>query len=144
MTQTGVVTDVYANPPMSVSGHVIRAMIFDRLKERKIEIDRERRHTINLALAPIEAKLSPSPKMVTLSAADRTRILKRNEADLEAVKAWLAPEDQARFVEDFRQGLAGPHPESNLNAPAELGKDDLLALIRGVMADPTLRDLLTA
>ena len=143
VTQNGVVTDVYANAPMSVSGHVIRAMIFDRLKERKIEIDRDRRHTLNLALAPIEAKLSPSPKIVTLSADDRTRILRRNEADLEAVKAWLAPEDQVRLDEDFQQGLAGPHPEANLNALAELGKDDLLALLRGFMADPTLRDLLT-
>ena len=143
VTQNGVVTDVYANAPMSVSGHVIRAMIFDRLKERNVEIDRARRHTINLALAPIDAKLSPTPKLVTLSAADRTRILKRNEADLEAVKAWLSPDDQARLDEDFRQGLAGPHPEPNLNALAELSKDDLAVLIRGIMADPTLRDLLS-
>lgn len=141
-TRPGVITEVYANAPMSVTGHVIRSMIFDRLKARGIEIDRALRHEINLALAPIEAKLSPSPRVVTLSPADRVRILERNREDLEAIKPWLAPEDRAALDEDFRQGLEGPHPEPNLDAPATLGKDDLAALYRGLIAAPILHDLL--
>lgn len=138
----GVVTDVYANPPMSVSGHVVRAMIYDRVKAHNMTIDRALRHSLNMALAPIEAGLSPSPKMVTLGTADRTRILELNRPDVEAIREWLSPEDQAALDEDFRQGLMGPHPEPNLNAPAALGKDDLAVLIRGMMAEPTLRGLL--
>jgi hypothetical protein len=129
---------------MSVSGHVIRGMIFDRLRARNVEINRALRHEVNLALAPIEAGLSPSPRVVTLGAADRARILRHNEADLEALKAWLSPEDQAALDKDLRQGLAGPHPEPNLNAPAALGKDDLAVLFRGLFASPTWRRLLTA
>lgn len=139
-TRPGVVTEVYANAPMSVTGYVIRGMIFDRLKARNIEIDRALRHEINLALAPIEAKLSPSPKVVTLAPADRIRILERNREDLEAIKAWLAPEDRNALDVDFEQGLRGPHPEANLDAPASFGKDDLAALLS---AAPTLERLLT-
>ena len=142
VTRPGVVTEVYANAPMSVTGHVIRGMIFDRLKARNVEIDRALRHEINLALAPIEAKLSPSPKVVTLGPADRVRILERNREDLDAIKAWLSPGDREALDEDFRQGLAGPHPEPNLDAPASLGKDDLAALYRGLIAAPTLHGLL--
>jgi hypothetical protein len=138
----GVVTEVYANAPMAVNGHVIRGMIFDRLAARNVEIDRTLRHELNLALAPIEAKLSPSPKVVTLSAADRTRILERNREDLEAIKVWLSPEDRDMLEEDLHRGLAGPHPEPTIDSLASLGKDDLATLFRGLIASPTLFDLL--
>jgi hypothetical protein len=143
VTRPGVVTEVYANAPMAVNGHVIRGMIFDRIAERNIEIDRALRHELNLALAPIEAQLSRSPKVVTLGAADRVRILERNRADLEAIKAWLSPEDRDTLEQDYRRGIDGPHPEPNADAPASLGKDDLTALFRGIIASPTLYDLLT-
>lgn len=142
VTRPGVVTEVYANAPMAVNGHVIRGMIFDRLAERNVEIDRALRHELNLALAPIEAQLSASPKVVTLGAADRARILERNRADLEAIKAWLSPEDRETLDRDHERGLAGPHPEPNVDAPASLGKDDLTALFRGLIASPTLYGLL--
>jgi hypothetical protein len=141
-TRPGVITDVYANAPMSVTGHVIRGMIFDQLKARNIEIDRALRHEINVTLAPIEAQLSPSPKVVTLAPADRIRILERNREDLEAIKDWLSPADREALDEDFRQGLEGPHPEPNLGAPAMLSKDDLAALYRGLSSAPTLHGLL--
>jgi hypothetical protein len=137
-TRPGVVTEVYANAPMSVTGHVIRGVIFDALKARNVEIDRSLRHEINLALAPIEARLSPSPKVVTIGPADRVRIIERNRADLEAIKAWLPAGDRDALDEDVRQGLAGPHPESNLNAPAVFDKADLAALLS---AAPTLQRL---
>jgi hypothetical protein len=140
-TRPGVVTEVYANAPMSVTGHVIRGMIFDALKARNVEIDRTLRHEINLALAPIEARLSSGPKVVTLGPADRIRILERNRADLEAIKAWLPPGDRDALDEDLRLGLAGPHPEANLDAPAAFGKDDLAALLS---AAPTLQRLLAS
>jgi hypothetical protein len=140
-TRPGVVTEVYANAPMSVTGHVIRGVIFDALKARNVEIDRSLRHEINLALAPIEARLSPSPKVVTIGPADRIRILERNRADLEAIKAWLSAGDRDALDEDVRQGLAGPHPEANLDAPASFGKGDLAALLS---AAPTLQRLLAS
>ena len=142
VTRPGVITEVYANAPMAVNGHAIRGMIFDRLAARNIEVDRALRHEINLALAPIEEKLSRSPKVVTLGAGDRVRILERNRADIEALKAWLSPEDRAVLEEDFRRGLEGPHPEPNLDAPASLGKDDLAAIFRGLIASPRLYGLL--
>jgi hypothetical protein len=144
VTREGVITEVYANAPMSVSGHVIRGMIYDRLNARSVEIDRGLRHEINLALAPIEALLSPSPKVTTLGAADRTRILERNRPDLDAIRAWLSPEDQEALEEDYRQGLLGPHPDRNVDAKASLGKDDLAALCRGIIAEPTLRRILAS
>ena len=137
-TRPGVVTEVYANAPMSVTGHVIRGVIFDALKARNVEIDRALRHEINLALAPIEARLSPSPKVVTIGPADRIRIIERNRADLEAIKAWLPAEDREALEADVRQGLAGPHPEPNLDAPAVFGKVDLATLLN---AAPTLQRL---
>jgi hypothetical protein len=124
-----VATEVYANAPMSVTGYVIRGMIFDALKARNVEIDRSLRHMINLELAPIEARLSTSPKVVTIAPADRIRIIERNRADLEAIKAWLPAEDREALDEDLRQGLAGPHPEPNVDAPALFSKDDLAALL---------------
>jgi len=143
VVRPGVVTEVYANAPMAVNGHVIRGMIYDRLAEQNVEIDRALRHELNLALAPIEARLSPSPKVVTLGVADRGRILERNRPDLEALKAWLSPEDRDTLDRDHQRGLAGPHPEPNVDAPASLGKDDLAALFRGLIASPTLYGLLT-
>jgi hypothetical protein len=138
-TRPGVVTEVHANAPMSVTGHVIRGVIFDGLKARNVEIGRSLRHDINLALAPLEARLSASPKVVTIGHDDRVRILERNREDLEAIKAWLSPEDRDALDADFRQGLAGPHPEPNLDTPATFGKDDLAALLS---AAPTLQQLL--
>ena len=140
-TRPGVVTEVYANAPMSVTGHVIRGVIFDALKARNVAIDRSLRHEINLALAPIEARLSSSPKVVTIGPADRIRILERNRADLEAIKAWLPPGDRDALDKDVRQGLAGPHPEANLDDPASFGKDDLAVLLS---AAPTLQRLLSS
>ena len=49
---------------------------------------------------------------------------------------------QTRILD--RQGLAGPHPEPNLDARASLGKEDLAALCRGIIADPTLRRILAS
>ncbi|MBN9570127.1 MAG: phosphoglycerate kinase [Alphaproteobacteria bacterium] len=91
---------------MTLSGYVVRGMIFDRLRTRNVEVDRALRHDINLALAPIEDRLSRSPKVVTLGPEDRTRILEANRAELDAVKAWLTPEDCAALERDFAQGLA--------------------------------------
>jgi hypothetical protein len=144
MATPGVATEVYANAPMTVSGHVIRGMIFDRLKARNVEIDRALRHEINVALAPIEEKLSPSPKVVTLGADDRVRILNANRGELDAVKAWLSPEDRDALEAEFRSGIEGPHPERNIDAPAALGKDDIAAIYRGLNASPALRRLLEA
>ncbi len=138
-TRPEVVTEVYANAPMSVTGHVIRGMIFDALKARNIEIDRSLRHEINLVLAPIEERLSSSPKVVTIGPADRIRILERNRPDLEAIKPWLSPGDREALDEDFRRGLAGPHPEPNLDAPASFDKGDLAVLLS---AAATLQGLL--
>jgi hypothetical protein len=142
VTRPGVVTEVYANAPMSVTGHVVRSMIFGRLKARNVEIDRALRHEINLALAPIEAAVAPSPKVVTLAHEDRTRILERNREDLEAIKPWLSEDDREALDVEVRQGLEGPHPPSNLEAPASLGKDDLAAIYRGLIASPFLHGLL--
>jgi hypothetical protein len=139
MARPGLVTEVYANAPMSVTGHALRSVIFDGLKARNIELDRTLRHEIDLALAPIEAGLPPSPRLVTITPAERVRILERNRADLEAIKGWLSQEDRDALDEDFRHGLAGPHPKANLDAPASLGKEDLAALIS---ASPTLHRLL--
>jgi len=138
----GIATEVHANAPMTLSGFVIRGMIYDRLKARNIEIDRALRHELNLALAPIEEKLSPSPKVVTLGADDRVRILEANRAELDAVKAWLSPEDGEALEAEYRQGLSGPHPEKNLDAPAPLGKDDIAAIYRGLTASSVLHGLL--
>jgi hypothetical protein len=141
LTRPGVVTDIYANAPMSVAGHVIRSMIFARLKEREVEVTRSVRHEINTALAPIEEKLSPSPKVVTLDAADRERILEGNRADLEAIKAWLSPADRMLLEEDLRQGMQGPHPAKNLDALPSFNESDLYALCSGILDNPTLRSL---
>jgi hypothetical protein len=119
-------------------------MIFDRLKARNVEIDRALRHEINVALAPIEERLSPSPKVVTLGADDRVRILNANRGELDAVKAWLSPEDREALEAEFRSGIEGPHPERNIDAPAMLGKDDIAAIYRGLNASPALRRLLEA
>jgi len=138
-SRSGVVTEVHANAPMSVTGHVIRGVIFDALKARNVEINRSLRHDISLALAPLEARLSASPKVVTIGHDDRVRILERNREELEAIKVWLSPEDRDALDADFRQGLAGPHPEPNLDAPAVFGKDDLATILS---AAPTLQQLL--
>jgi len=143
LARPGIATEVYANAPMTLSGFVIRGMIFDRLRVRNVEIDRTLRHELNVALAPIEEKLSPSPKVVTLAPEDRVRILEANRAELDAVKAWLSPEDREALEAEFRQGLAGPHPEKNVDAPAMLGKDDIAAIYRGLTASPVLHGLLT-
>ncbi|MCB1500790.1 MAG: hypothetical protein KDK07_13540 [Bauldia sp.] len=142
VARPGVITEVYANAPMSVTGHVVRTMIFDRLKAGNVEIDRALRHELNLALAPIEAAVAASPKLVTLGHDDRVRILERNREDLEAIKPWLSEDDREALEAEFRQGLEGPHPPSNLDAPASLGKDDLAAIYRGLVASPFLRGLL--
>ena len=109
LSQPGIDTEVYANAPMTLSGFVVRGMVFDRLKARNVEIDRALRHEINIALAPIEEKLSPSPKLVTLGPDDRRRILDVNRDELEAVKAWLTPDDRDALEREIAQGMAGPH-----------------------------------
>jgi hypothetical protein len=142
LARPGAVTEVYANAPMSVTGHVVRSMIYDRLKARHIEIDRALRHELNLALAPIEAAVAPSPRLVTLGPDDRVRILERNREDLAAVREWLSDDDREALDVEFRQGLEGPHPPANLDAPASIGKDDLAAIHRGLIASPFLHGLL--
>jgi len=142
LTRPGVDTEVYANAPMTLSGYVVRGMIFDRLKARNVEVDRALRHEVNLALAPIEEKLSPSPKVVTLGPEDRVRILEANRGELDAVKAWLTLEDGAALEREFAQGLAGPHPDRNVDSPAALGKDDIATIYRGLIASPVLHGLL--
>ena len=143
LSHPGIVTEVYANAPMTLSGFVIRGMIFDRLKARNVEIDRALRHEFNVALAPIEETLSASPKVVTLGPEDRVRILEANRAELDAVSAWLTPEDRAALEAEYAKGLAGPHPEKNVDARAPLGKDDIAAIYRGLTASPVLHGLLT-
>ena len=142
LTQPGIATEVYANAPMTLAGYVVRGMIFDRLKARNIEMDRAMRHEVNLALAPIEDRLAPSPKVVTLGPDDRARILEANRAELEAVKAWLTPEDAAALEREYAQGMAGPHPQRNVDSPAALGKDDIATIYRGLIASPVLHGLL--
>ncbi|MBN9022025.1 MAG: hypothetical protein J0H08_08015 [Rhizobiales bacterium] len=144
LASPGIDTEVYANAPMTLSGYVVRGMIFDRLRTRNVEVDRALRHDINLALAPIEDRLSRSPKVVTLGPEDRTRILEANRAELDAVKAWLTPEDCAALERDFAQGMAGPHPDRNVDSPAALGKDDIATIYRGLIASPVLHGLLTS
>ncbi len=126
---------------MTVAGHVIRSMIFSRLNKRKIEVDRAIRHEINVALAPIEEQLSPSPKVVTLSREDRARILERNREDMAAIREYLSPDDRAALDEDLRRGLAGPHPEKNIDARPTFSRADLDALVSGVVANDRLRGL---
>ena len=143
LSRPGIDAGVYANAPMTLSGYVVRGMIYDRLKARNVEIDRALRHEVNVALAPIEAKLSPSPKVVTLGPEDRVRILEANRAELDAVKAWLTPEDCAALEREFAQGMAGPHADRNVDSPAALGKDDIATIYRGLIASPVLHGLLT-
>ncbi len=142
LAHPGTVTEVYANAPMTLSGFVIRGMVFDRLKSKNVEIDRALRHALNVAIAPIEEKLSPSPKVVTLGAEDRVRILEANRAEIDAVKTWLSAEDRLALEEEYRQGLSGPHPEKNVEGRASLDKDDITTICRGLIASPVLHDLL--
>lgn len=127
-------TRVHDNSALTLVGHTLRRMIFEQVINRGQPIDRKLRMRLYRDLQTLEERLTPTPKVVTLTRARRAAIIARCAETWREMATWMGPEDRANLEREFDAFDAKMCPKRNVGTLLALSAEELRTICQAFNA----------